>query len=95
MTAIDLQTRGPSADSDSVIAFDVTADGFLYNMVRAIVGTLQEVGGGKHPPDHMQKVIQSLDRDAAGMTAAASGLYLFSVEYPPALLAPENEDSRS
>jgi tRNA pseudouridine38-40 synthase len=68
------------------IVFEVTADGFLYNMVRAIVGTLMRIGNGQRPPDDMRLVIQSQDRNEAGMTASACGLYLVQVEYPPELL---------
>jgi tRNA pseudouridine38-40 synthase len=71
-----------------LMAFEVTADGFLYNMVRAIVGTLQEIGEHKHPPDRMQTVIESQDRINAGMTAPAHGLYLAAVDYPASLLRP-------
>jgi tRNA pseudouridine38-40 synthase len=78
--------EGQAEATGPCLSFEVTADGFLYNMVRAIVGTLQEIGGGKQPPDHLRKVIRSLDRKHAGMTAAACGLHLIHVEYPPALL---------
>jgi len=85
-----------ASEGDSpIIVLEFTADGFLYNMVRAIVGTLQEVGGGKHPPEHIRDVIASLDRSSAGMTAAAHGLYLVSVEYPEELLRAPADDSRS
>ena len=62
------------------------ADGFLYNMVRAIVGTLMEIGLGKQSPESLGEVIRSLDRAKAGMTAMPNGLYLVSVEYPEALV---------
>ena len=61
------------------------ADGFLYNMVRAIVGTLTEIGLGKQPAESLRDVICSMDRAQAGMTAMPNGLYLVSVEYPEAL----------
>ncbi len=70
------------------IVFEVMADGFLYNMVRAIVGTLMEIGRGLHPPSFMADVIQSMDRNIAGTTAPANGLYLVHVEYPQSLLTP-------
>ena len=69
-----------------LIVFEVMADGFLYNMVRAIVGTLMEIGLGKQAPASLSEVIRSLDRTQAGMTAMPNGLYLVSVEYPEALL---------
>lgn len=72
----------------SVIVFEVMADGFLYNMVRAIVGTLIEVGRRKSPPEFLAKVIESMDRTQAGITVPASGLYLVNVDYPAELLQP-------
>ena len=68
-----------------LIVFEVMADGFLYNMVRAIVGTLTEIGLGKQPAESLRDVICSMDRAQAGMTAMPNGLYLVSVEYPEAL----------
>lgn len=69
------------------IVFEITADGFLYNMVRAIAGTLLRIGQGQWPPDQMARIIASLDRSHAGMTAPASGLYLVRVNYPDSLLS--------
>lgn len=69
------------------VVFEVEADGFLYNMVRSIVGTLTEVGRGKRPVWALRDVIQSLDRSTAGMTAVPQGLYLVRVDYPADLLA--------
>ena len=72
-----------------IIVFEVMADGFLYNMVRAIVGTLMEVGRRKYEPQFVQHIIQSQDRAQAGITAPAEGLYLVKVDYPIQLLEPE------
>lgn len=72
-----------------IIVFEVMADGFLYNMVRAIVGTLMEVGRGKYEPTFLKQIIQAQDRTRAGMTAPAAGLYLVKVDYPKQLLDPE------
>ena len=58
------------------------ADGFLYNMVRAIVGTLISIGTGRKPPEEIRRVIESMDRGEAGTTAPAQGLYLVQVDYP-------------
>ncbi|SDC50574.1 tRNA pseudouridine38-40 synthase [Pelagirhabdus alkalitolerans] len=63
------------------IRFTVSGSGFLYNMVRIIVGTLMAIGEGKMPPETMQKIIASKDRSNAGKTAAPQGLYLKEVEY--------------
>ena len=59
----------------------VTGDGFLYNMVRAIAGTLVEVGRGAQRPEWVAEVIAARDRAAAGPNAPALGLALASVEY--------------
>ena len=59
----------------------ISADGFLYNMVRIIVGTLISVALGRTPPDDMPKIIESKDRTKAGMTAPPEGLYLNKVIY--------------
>jgi tRNA pseudouridine38-40 synthase len=64
-----------------VIRFRIAADGFLYNMVRIIVGTAVEVGEGKRPVNSISDIIASCDRKMAGRTAPASGLYLNKVFY--------------
>ncbi|KNF08159.1 tRNA pseudouridine synthase A [Gottschalkia purinilytica] len=56
-------------------------DGFLYNMVRIIVGTLIEVGLGKKKPEEMKTILDGKNRKLAGDTAIAKGLYLLEVEY--------------
>jgi tRNA pseudouridine38-40 synthase len=63
------------------ITIDVTGDGFLYNMVRIIVGTLVEVGLGRIKPDQIDEILQSKDRERAGRTAQPQGLYLMRVYY--------------
>ena len=60
----------------------VTADGFLYNMVRNIVGTLVAVGQGRQPPEWVSQVLEQKDRKFAGPTAPAHGLFLVDVVYP-------------
>ncbi|MCL2617000.1 MAG: tRNA pseudouridine(38-40) synthase TruA, partial [Defluviitaleaceae bacterium] len=65
-----------------MISIDVTGNGFLYNMVRIIVGTLAEVGLGKRQPADIPAVIASLDRKKAGQTAPAMGLTMVEVVYP-------------
>lgn len=65
----------------SVISFRVAADGFLYNMVRIMMGTLMDVLLGKKNPDEMTDIIEGLDRRRAGSTAPACGLYLHRVSY--------------
>lgn len=62
-------------------AIEVAADGFLYNMVRNIVGTLVEVGRGNHPHRWIDDVIAAKDRNIAGPTAPPHGLFLVDVNY--------------
>ena len=64
------------------LRFDITADRFLRNMVRAIVGTLIDIGKGRMAPEAMAEVIASKDRSRAGTSAPACGLYLSRVDYP-------------
>ena len=64
-----------------IIVFKVSADGFLYNMVRIFVGTLIAVAEGKISPDEIDMITESCDRRRAGITAPASGLYLNRVVY--------------
>ncbi|WP_312696446.1 tRNA pseudouridine(38-40) synthase TruA [Sphingobacterium mizutaii] len=64
------------------LVFHISADRFLRNMVRAIVGTLMEIGLGKKPIEHIKEVIQSMDRSKAGTSVPACGLYLTEVNYP-------------
>jgi tRNA pseudouridine38-40 synthase len=72
--------RRPAELTDRVI-IEVEADGFLYNMVRNIAGTLVAVGKGKEPIAWPADVLQLRDRTAAGMTAPARGLFLVGVAY--------------
>jgi len=64
------------------VKFLIEADGFLYNMVRIIVGTLLEVGRRKMEPDKVAEIIKAEDRSKAGPTAKARGLCLERVYYP-------------
>ena len=59
----------------------VCGNGFLYNMVRIIVGTLLEVGQGKRKPEDMQQILAATDRACAGPTAPAHGLLLYRYEF--------------
>lgn len=63
------------------IQITVHGSGFLYNMVRIIVGTLIEVGKGERRPEDMKHILESRDREQAGVTAPAQGLFLLEVEY--------------
>jgi tRNA pseudouridine38-40 synthase len=63
------------------VTLNVRGDGFLYNMVRTIVGTLIEVGGGKRPVEWPAEVLAAQDRRRAGQTAPPQGLFLLRVDY--------------
>ena len=62
--------------------YDVSANGFLYNMVRILVGTMLEIGSGKLPQDAIARAINSKNRSDAGPTAPPQGLALMRVQYP-------------
>jgi len=64
------------------IFIEVEADGFLYKMVRSIVGTLLKAGVGKIEPEEMPAILESRDRCRAGATAPPQGLCLLEVKYP-------------
>lgn len=81
-TIYDLIVERRASELTDRVVIEVEADGFLYNMVRNIVGTLVEVGKGKQPPQWAAQVLAAQQRAAAGMTAPAQGLYLVGVEYP-------------
>jgi tRNA pseudouridine38-40 synthase len=66
---------------DGLLEITVESEGFLKYMVRNIVGTLVEIGKGKRPPEEMKEIIDSRDRNIAGITAPACGLYLKEVKY--------------
>jgi tRNA pseudouridine38-40 synthase len=66
---------------DKWIYVDVEGDGFLYNMVRNIVGTLVEVGRGRWEPEKINEILEAKDRTAAGPLAPAQGLCLMWIKY--------------
>lgn len=63
------------------IRISVRGNGFLYHMVRIIVGTLLEVGTGKKKPEEIEQILEKRERQAAGKTAPAHGLFLKEVKY--------------
>jgi tRNA pseudouridine38-40 synthase len=79
-SAWPLVSRLAPADGRFVV-FEIVADGFLRHMVRAIAGTLVEVGDGRRPPGCVPHILASGDRAQAGPTAPAHGLVLIGVEY--------------
>ena len=68
-------------ENDEVI-FRITGNGFLYNMVRIIAGTLGRVGTGLYEPDRVKTILEAADRQIAGPKAPACGLTLIGIEYP-------------
>lgn len=66
----------------NLLVYTVEGNGFLYNMVRILVGTMLEIGSGKRKPEDLQKAIESGQRTDAGATAPAHGLCLCRVIYP-------------
>ncbi len=63
------------------LKFTISANRFLRNMVRAIVGTMVDIGSGKIAPQDLRKVIEAKERNAAGTSAPAQGLFLVDVGY--------------
>lgn len=76
------EARWTPIEGASAHQFTITADRFLRNMVRAVVGTLVEVGRGKMDLDGFQRVIDRKDRCSAGTSMPAQALYLWDVQYP-------------
>lgn len=72
---LDIITNGDE------ITIRITGNGFLYNMVRIIVGTLVRVGRGFYEPEKVKEILEARDRKAAGVTAPAHGLILTKIEY--------------
>lgn len=68
-------------EHDSELEFRFLGNGFLYNMVRIIIGTLLEVGRGRKNPEDIKKILNSKNRQLAGKTAPGHGLYLWQVNY--------------
>lgn len=75
ITALDILTN------ENEITIRITGNGFLYNMVRIIVGTLIRVGRGFYEPEKVKEILEAKDRKAAGVTAPAHGLMLMQIDY--------------
>lgn len=83
MTSVRTITHLAVNQVGELLWIDVEADGFLYNMVRSIAGTLLNVGRGYWPAAQVAEILQAEDRRLAGQTAPAQGLFLMRVDYPP------------
>ena len=70
---------------DDKYILKITANRFLRNMVRAIVGTLLDIGENKYPAEHLLKIIESKNREKAGRSVPAEGLFLCKVSYPSSI----------
>ena len=73
-------------ETGELLACEVAADGFLYNMVRNLIGTLVEIGRGKRPAEWAHTVLRARDRVVAGPTAPPHGLFLVEVNYPSEIM---------
>jgi len=81
-TIFAIEVRQGEGRGASRVEIEVHGDGFLYNMVRAIAGTLVAVGTGRKPESWLAEVLAATDRRAAGQTAPPQGLLLLKVDYP-------------
>ena len=77
VSAIDVSRNG------NIVTVDITANAFLYHMVRNIVGSLIEVGRGDRPVKWLTEILEGQDRKVAGVTAESQGLYFMNVRYDP------------
>ena len=81
-TSICKITQAEWRTQNGLFIFEITADRFLRGMVRALVGTLVDVGSGKISVQDFEEIIQAKDRRKAGPAAPACGLYLCEIVYP-------------
>ncbi len=77
----EVSLRRGAGDKADLVTLEIEADGFLYNMVRAIVGALHEVGRGAREETWPREVLEACDRRAGAMTAPPQGLFLVNVRY--------------
>lgn len=80
-SSLRIVSRAECVRRGEMIFFDIEADGFLRHMVRALVGTLVEVGRGKREAGEFPSILESRNRKQAGMTAPPQGLFLMEVRY--------------
>lgn len=86
-TTICRVTKAEWHEEGGMTVFTVSADRFLRNMVRAIVGTMIPVGRGKLAPEAIEEILKGRDRGLAGQSAPAHGLTLTAIEYPAGLFS--------
>jgi len=87
-TTVRTLTRCDVAENEDEMHVTVSGDGFLYKMVRNIVGTLMEIGRGLWEPGRIEEILRSGDRRLAGPTAPPGGLCLVYVKYPSPMTPP-------
>ncbi len=80
-TTVRTVSRLDVTEDEKSVVIEITGDGFLYNMVRIITGTLVEVGAGKKSSDDLPEIIESRSRANAGFTAPPQGLYLKEIYF--------------
>lgn len=83
----NIQSAFWTKEEDELI-FSITANRFLRNMVRAIVGTLLDIGFGKKSIKDLERIIKSKNRTEAGFSAPPEGLYLMDISYPESIFKP-------
>ena len=80
-TVFECRVENAECRTNNEVDIFITGDGFLYNMVRIIAGTLIEIGKGERKAEDILKVLEGKNREDAGFTAPAQGLTLYEVEY--------------
>lgn len=80
-------------EKEDLLVFTITADRFLRNMVRAVVGTLIELGRGKISLEDIDRIILSKDRRKAGYSVPANGLFLVSINYPEEIFLKTSDET--
>jgi tRNA pseudouridine38-40 synthase len=80
-------------EADNLLIFTIRANRFLRNMVRAIVGTILQVGYGNLSIEEFKKIIEAKDRRKAAASALAQGLFLTGIEYPSKIFSRENNNN--
>ncbi len=80
-TVFEVQSRRGEGAQHRLVRIEIEANGFLYNMVRTIVGSLVRIGRGARPESWLAEVLAAMDRRVAGPTAPPQGLFLVCVDY--------------